>query len=175
MLLLFLTRGLGLEPGVVGVLFPVGGVCSMLGATLAERVVRRLGLGPTLILTLCITSAGLLLVPLAAGPFVVVVGLVGAQQLAGWSGHHLPDPRDEPDPGDGSEALAWPGDGQSARGQLERYPRWHSRRLAPGGGARPASNDVGRRGGGATGAALAALVAGAGAAHDAGRERRRGR
>ena len=82
MLLLFLTRGLGLDPGVVGVLFAVGGVCSLVGATLAERVVRRLGLGPTLILTLCITSAGLLLVPLAAGPFVVVVGLVGAQQLA---------------------------------------------------------------------------------------------
>jgi predicted MFS family arabinose efflux permease len=82
MLLLFLTRGLGLDPGVVGVLFAVGGVCSLVGATLADRVVRRLGLGSTLILTLCITSAGLLLVPLAAGPFVVVVGLVGAQQLA---------------------------------------------------------------------------------------------
>ena len=82
MLLLFLTRGLGLEPVVFGVLFAVGGVCSLVGATLAERVVRRLGLGPTLILMLFITSAELLLVPLAAGPFVLVVVLVGAQQLA---------------------------------------------------------------------------------------------
>ena len=81
MLLLFLARGLGLEPDVVGVLFAVGGVCSLVGATLAERVVRRLGLGPTLVLTLCITSAGLLLVPLSAGPFVVAVGKAAESDL----------------------------------------------------------------------------------------------
>ena len=33
-------------------------------------------------MTLCVTSAGLLLVPLATGPYVLVVALVGAQQLA---------------------------------------------------------------------------------------------
>jgi MFS family permease len=82
MLLLFLSRDLGLQPVVFGVLFAVGGVCSLVGAAFAERVERRLGLGLTLMLTLFVTSAGLLLVPLAAGPFLLVAALVGAQQLA---------------------------------------------------------------------------------------------
>jgi predicted MFS family arabinose efflux permease len=82
MLLLFLARDLELEPGVFGMLFAVGGVCSLLGATQAERVERRLGLGPTLILMLLIDAAGLLLVPLAGGPFWLVVVLVAGQQLA---------------------------------------------------------------------------------------------
>ena len=82
MLLIFLTRDLGLQPIVYGVLFAIGGGCSLLGATFAERVERRLGLGPTLVLTLFVTSAGLLLVPLATGPFLLVVVLVAVQQLA---------------------------------------------------------------------------------------------
>jgi MFS family permease len=82
MLLIFLTRDLGLPPTVYGVLFAIGGVCSLIGAMCAERVEQRLGLGPTLMLTLCVTSAGLWLVPLAAGPFLQVVVLVAMQQLA---------------------------------------------------------------------------------------------
>ena len=82
MFLVFLTRDLELQPSVFGVLFAIGGVCSLIGAAFAERVERWLGLGLTLIATLLVTAAGLLLVPLAAGPFVLVVLLVGAQQLA---------------------------------------------------------------------------------------------
>ena len=81
MLFLYLSRDLELQPSVYGMLFAVGGVCSLIGATLAERVERRLGLGLTLIVTLFLTSAGLILVPLAAGPFLLVVLLVGGQQV----------------------------------------------------------------------------------------------
>ena len=48
----------------------------------SDRLKRRLGLGRTLILTLFLFSAGLLAVPLAGGPFLLVLMLVGAQQLA---------------------------------------------------------------------------------------------
>jgi predicted MFS family arabinose efflux permease len=82
MLLVFLARDLALEPAVFGMLFAVGGVCSFVGALLADRVQRWLGLGPTLIVTLFVTSASLLLVPLAGGSFVQVILLVGGQQVA---------------------------------------------------------------------------------------------
>jgi MFS family permease len=82
MLLLFLARDLELEPGVFGMLFAVGGVCSLIGATLAERVERRLGLGRTLIVMLALDAVGLLLVPLAGGPFWLVLVLVAGQQVA---------------------------------------------------------------------------------------------
>jgi hypothetical protein len=82
MLLVFLTRDLELDPIVFGVLFAVGGVCSFFGAVAASSVERWLGLGPTLVLTFFMSSAALLTVPLAAGPFLLVVFLVGIQQIA---------------------------------------------------------------------------------------------
>ena len=82
MLLVFLTRDLELDPVVFGVLFAVGGVASFFGAVWAGSVERHLGLGPTLIVSFFITSATVLLVPLAAGPFLLVVLMVGLPQLA---------------------------------------------------------------------------------------------
>lgn len=81
MLIVFITRDLDLEPLVFGMLFAIGGVSSFFGALAAGPVERRLGLGPTLIVTLLLSTASLLTVPLAAGPFLLVVGLVGAQQV----------------------------------------------------------------------------------------------
>jgi predicted MFS family arabinose efflux permease len=82
MLMLFLTRDLELDPVVFGVLFAVGGVCSFFGAMVAERIERWFGLGPTLIVCFAISAVSLLTVPLAAGPFLLVVALVGLQQLS---------------------------------------------------------------------------------------------
>jgi MFS family permease len=82
MLLVFLTRDLEMDPIVFGVLFAIGGICSFFGALAAERVERWLGLGPTLIVSFFLSSAAVLTVPLAAGPFLLVVFLVGVQQLA---------------------------------------------------------------------------------------------
>jgi MFS family permease len=82
MLLVFLTRDLEMDPIVFGVLFAIGGVCSFFGALAAERVERRLGLGPTLILSFFFSSIAILTVPLAAGPFLLIVFLVGVQQIA---------------------------------------------------------------------------------------------
>jgi predicted MFS family arabinose efflux permease len=82
MLLVFLTRDLQMDPIVFGVLFAIGGICSFFGALAAEPVERWLGLGPTLILGFFISSAALLSVPLAAGPLLIVILLVGIQQLS---------------------------------------------------------------------------------------------
>jgi MFS family permease len=86
MFLLFLSRDLELQPSVYGMVFGIGGICSLIGATFAERVERRLGLGLTMIVTLFLMSAGLLMVPLAGGPFWLIVVLVSAQQVSDAAG-----------------------------------------------------------------------------------------
>src|SRR5262249_41628713 len=72
---------LGFAPGVLGMIFAVGGVSSLLGALLARRVTTRLGAGPTMILGLCLTGLGILFVPLAPGATAVGALLLIMQQL----------------------------------------------------------------------------------------------
>jgi MFS family permease len=81
MLLLFLTRDLRFEPILFGPLFAIGGVSSLLGALAVERLVGRFGLGPTIVATWAVSTASLLLPPLAGGPLVLAAALVGAGQL----------------------------------------------------------------------------------------------
>ena len=82
--LLFTTDVLHLDPAVIGVIAALGGFGSLLGALLADRAVRRLGLGRVAVLALLFAAVGNLLIPLApAGlPLVAVLCLLG-QQLVG--------------------------------------------------------------------------------------------
>lgn len=74
---------LALSPLVVGLIISVGGIGSFLGALVAERMAGRLGLGPTLLLTLTVGSAAALLIPLSelvrplAIPSLVMHQLIG--------------------------------------------------------------------------------------------------
>ncbi len=86
MYMVFLTRDLELEPVVFGWLFAIGGVSSFGGALLAGRMANWLGIGPTLIVTLIVFSLSLFLVPLASGPLVVLIVMIGAQQLGDGAG-----------------------------------------------------------------------------------------
>ncbi|MBV9354779.1 MAG: MFS transporter, partial [Chloroflexi bacterium] len=81
MLLLFLTRELHLPPILFGPLFAIGGISSLGGALVVERLSRWLGLGPLLIVSVVFASASLLLVPFAGAPVLVAAVLIGAQQL----------------------------------------------------------------------------------------------
>jgi MFS family permease len=81
MLMLFLTRDLQLPPLLLGVLFGLGGISSLVGAFAAERVVRHRGAGRALITGLFLSCLSLLFVPLAGGPLLLIAALVGAQQL----------------------------------------------------------------------------------------------
>lgn len=65
--LVFVTKTLGFSPGVLGMIFAVGGVTSLLGALFAGRVTKRFGVGNTLIGGLIVTSIGSLFSPLAPG------------------------------------------------------------------------------------------------------------
>jgi predicted MFS family arabinose efflux permease len=79
-LILFLSRELGLEPVVIGLLWAIGGVSSFGGALLVEPVSRRFGVGPTLIAAFFLQILSLVLVPLAGGPGWLVLFLVGFPQ-----------------------------------------------------------------------------------------------
>jgi len=79
---LFAYRNLRLSPGALGLVFAAGGVGAVIGAFMVGTVVRRLGLGATLALTVVGVGAGFLLWPLAsvAAPLAV---LIGAEFLVG--------------------------------------------------------------------------------------------
>ena len=82
--LLFVTGDLGLDPATVGIVAALGGFGSLLGALLAERAVRRFGLGPVVVGSLLLAALGNFLIPLApAGLPLVAVGFLVGQQLIG--------------------------------------------------------------------------------------------
>jgi MFS family permease len=79
----YAIQELGLTPGVVGVLVSAGGVGSLVGAATAGRLSRRFGIGPVLIVTSIAGAILAMLVPLAAGPYFLVIAAMLAAQLFG--------------------------------------------------------------------------------------------
>jgi MFS family permease len=76
----FMVRDLGFRPGVLGMIFAVGGLSSLLGALAVGPVTRRLGVGRTLVGSLVFAALGVLLVPCAQGPgWLSGTLLVGSQ------------------------------------------------------------------------------------------------
>jgi MFS family permease len=74
--ILYATRELGVRAGTLGIVLGAGAVGGLLGAVVAGRVGRRLGLGPAFVLGMVLFPAPLLLVPLAQGPRGVVLGML---------------------------------------------------------------------------------------------------
>jgi MFS family permease len=64
-LLLFAYNQLRMSPGEVGAIFAVGSVGALIGAFVAVPIARRIGLGPTIALSLGIGGLALFMVPLA--------------------------------------------------------------------------------------------------------------
>lgn len=79
--LYYVARDLGFEPGLLGVIFAVGGATSFVGAVTTGRITRRLGVGPALIAALPIIALGRLLVVAAADTSWIAVALLVAQQF----------------------------------------------------------------------------------------------
>src|SRR5262249_15267589 len=80
---LFAIRTLHLPPAAVGTLVGMGGISALVGSLSATRVVRRFGLGRTLIVTLfCYGTLGLL-TPLAGAPPLLAYACRAIPQLLG--------------------------------------------------------------------------------------------
>jgi MFS family permease len=80
--LIYVARNLGLAPGVIGVLLAVSGPATLLGSVVTQWLVEHVGRGPTLIVSPIVTGIGILLVPLAGGPFLLLTLAVGQVLVA---------------------------------------------------------------------------------------------
>jgi MFS family permease len=80
---LYGIRVLGLSPALLGISVAAGGAGDLIGALVAERTTRRLGLGATLLATMGIGALTGALVPLAGGPVVVATAMLVTAQLIG--------------------------------------------------------------------------------------------
>jgi MFS family permease len=78
--LIFVNQDLGFEPGVLGLIFGIGGISSLLGAVLAGRM-TSLPLGPVLIACFVMAAVGSALVPLATSAGIAGAALLVAQQF----------------------------------------------------------------------------------------------
>ncbi|MDO8614366.1 MAG: MFS transporter [Dehalococcoidia bacterium] len=81
--LLYVTRGLGFEPGVLGLTFAVGGVSSLVGALFAARAARRFGIGPAMVLGVLMMGGSMLFVPAARDASLLALSFLVAQQALG--------------------------------------------------------------------------------------------
>ena len=85
-ILLYGVRELGFGPGVLGMIFAVGGLSSLGGAFLAPRLNRRFGIGPVLATMGLVMGVAVLFLPLAHGSLLLAATFLVAQQLAGdWA------------------------------------------------------------------------------------------
>jgi MFS family permease len=82
--ILFAIDELGLGAAAIGIIAGLGGLSSLVGAAIAERVTRRLGVGPAAIASMLVATVGFALIPLApAGLPVLAFGFLAGQQLIG--------------------------------------------------------------------------------------------
>lgn len=85
--ILFVTRNLGLDPGLLGAALGAGAIGSVVGAAVAATIGRRIGIGPAYIVGLVVFPAATILIPLAEGlPFAVIIGVLFLAEFVGGLG-----------------------------------------------------------------------------------------
>jgi Na+/melibiose symporter-like transporter len=83
LVVLYMVRGLGFAPGILGTFWAVGGVSSLIGAAVATRANRRFGMGPATISALSLYCAAMFLIPFARGAAFAAALLLILQQIVG--------------------------------------------------------------------------------------------
>jgi MFS family permease len=73
---LYMTRELGLQPAIVGLIYAASGPGALLGALVAGEASRRFGLGATIIGSMVLTQTANLLIPLASGSLPVLTAIL---------------------------------------------------------------------------------------------------
>lgn len=85
--ILFATRHLGLDPGVLGIALGAGAIGAVVGAAVAGPLGKRIGIGPGYILGLVLFPAAAIIIPLAEGlPFAAIVGILVVAEFIGGFG-----------------------------------------------------------------------------------------
>ena len=78
---LYATRHLHVRPGVLGLVLGLGAVGGLLGAAVTKRLAGRFGLGRVYTASFLVFAAPMALVPAAAGPRWIILGMLMAAQF----------------------------------------------------------------------------------------------
>jgi MFS family permease len=79
--MLFVVDTLGFKPGVLGMIFAIGGCSSFVGALFARRAAAALGSARAMVAGVAVGGAGLMLIPMARGAGAYGVSMLIAHQL----------------------------------------------------------------------------------------------
>jgi MFS family permease len=91
LIVLFASRSLGLTAGVIGLAFGIGATGSLLGAVLAPRISKRLGVGHSIVVGTVLFPAPIALAAAAGGPLWVRAGALAAAEFLSGVGVMLFD------------------------------------------------------------------------------------
>ena len=80
--LLYLSRDVGLEPSVIGIVLGIGGVGALAGAVFASRLSRRVGVGPAFMVAASLLVAGQFVRVAPVEPREAAIATIGAGQFA---------------------------------------------------------------------------------------------
>lgn len=78
---LYGIREIGFEPGVLYMIYAVGGVASVVGAVVTRRATKKFGIGPIMVSCALVSGVVSLSVPLASGPLIIAGALFVLAQL----------------------------------------------------------------------------------------------
>lgn len=92
--MIFVSRDVGLPTGWLGMIFALGALGAVLGASLAPPLGRRFGPGRAMAFGLALYTVGAACVPLVGSAGVLAVVLLVTQQIVGDAGHTLHDVHD---------------------------------------------------------------------------------
>jgi MFS family permease len=84
--ILYCTRALHVRPGTLGLVLGAGAVGAVVGSAVTGGLVQRIGIGPAFVLGCVLFPLPLVLVPLAAGSHVLVIGLLFAAEFGSGLG-----------------------------------------------------------------------------------------
>ncbi len=77
---LYATRELSISAAALGGIFALSSVGGLLGALIASRVTRLLGVGPTIVASQIVAGLGVLMIGLASGPALLVIPILAVGQ-----------------------------------------------------------------------------------------------
>jgi predicted MFS family arabinose efflux permease len=83
LVVLYMSQVLGFEPGILGIIWAVGGISSLIGAVLAPRTTKFFGIGKMMIFGLLFNGIAMFFIPLAAGATLLAAIFLIIQQLLG--------------------------------------------------------------------------------------------
>ncbi|VIO70403.1 hypothetical protein CI1B_30570 [Bradyrhizobium ivorense] len=87
--LLHLTKDLGFDSRVVGMMLGIGALGGVVGAASSPRAGRAIGLGPTLMIGLAVSAGGMSLAALFTQPWWAAVACVTLSQFMLWIGQGI--------------------------------------------------------------------------------------